>query len=140
MNIEAILNISRKSGINPQKIRKALNLPQPSTSLDNLMSVRRCYDLSPDKSTEERESFVTLLRLCGEEIEKASTVAEAKMAHEQTPSASPLKTKSLNKWRLLAKQAIHGCAELGELQKLLFLIPPDTEEELLAIRKLVTLL
>ena len=140
MNTEAILRISRKSGISPQKILRALGLPQTDTSLDNLMSVRRCYDLSTDKSTDERDSFATLLRLCEEEIKKASTVAEAKMAHEQTPSASPLKIQSLKKWRLLARQAIQECVELGELQKLFFLIPPDTEEELIAVRKLTTLL
>ncbi len=140
MNVEKVLNISRISGIDPQKVRRALSLPQPNVYLRNLVSVRRRYELSSDKSTDERDSFETLLQLCEEEIEKACTVAEAKIAHELTPSASRLKIQSLAKWRLLAKQAIQGCSELVELQKLLFLIPPDTEEELQAIRKLTTLL
>lgn len=138
MDIKKIIDISRKSGINPQKIRRALGFSQTTPSFDDFISVRRRYELAQTGSNEESEALHVLTELLGKEIERATTVSEMKMLYELTPSVYPLKTQIFNKWRLLARHAITKCLELGELQKILFLIPPDTEEELLAIQKLAS--
>jgi hypothetical protein len=140
MNIERVIEFSRRSGISVHKVRKAFNLPQPAPSLHNMASAHRRYELAPYGSKEEHDALESLLHHCKKAVESASTIAEAKIAHEFTPTAEPLKIESLNKWRLLAYRDIMDCTEPEELQKLLFLIPPDTEEELLAIQKLAALL
>lgn len=141
MNINVILDISRKTGIDPRKICKALGQPLPEPSLTNLLSAKIRYEqANPSNEREEHGSMNAWLSVCNSEIADATTLAQAKIAHEYTPDASLLKMESLKKWRSIAAQTIEGCTSAAELQKILFLIPANTEEEFAAIRKMVLLL